>query len=156
MDTTLHAIYDDMGAAEQAARRLVAAGISPQAIRMIAMGERHVGGFADSEAHMHTTERDHVGGFADSEAHMHTAERDHVGSFADSEAHMHTAERDHVGSFASSEARGLIDELAAAGLAGDDAQAYAGRIAGGNVALVVRAGGEQAERVRELLGMTGA
>src|SRR5690348_14937616 len=107
MDTTLHAIYDDVSMAQQASQQLKTIGIDQHAIRLVGAAALsanelgHMGSYADSGAHMHDAERDHVGGYADSGAHMHDAERDHMGSYADSGAHMHDAEREQVGSFAS-------------------------------------------------------
>jgi hypothetical protein len=150
MDNTLHAIYADMTAAERAAMRLAAAGVPQDAILMFGSGaERHAGGFGDSGAHMHDAQRDHVGSFADSGAHMHDAQRDHVGGFADSGAHMHDAQRDHVGSFG--DMTKVADDLANAGLTRDAAQAAASRLAGGAVAVVVRATGATAEQVAQIL-----
>jgi hypothetical protein len=162
MNTLLHAIYDDSRLAEQVIQQLTETGIAKGAILLVtaamatsAAGRAHMGSFADSEAHMHDTERDHVGSFADSEAHMHDTERDHVGSFADSGAHMHDAERDRAGSFADRALAApivpLVDDLVRAGLSQPDAQAAAVRLDTGASLLLVRAEGEQAIRAAALL-----
>jgi hypothetical protein len=159
MNTALHAIYDDPRLAEQAAERLMAAGITRDAIQLITssqMAVGHVGGFGDSGTHMHDAVRDHAGGFGDSGTHMHDAVRDHVGGFGDSGTHMHDAARDRVGSFASAEPRqgdDLAGKLAQAGLMADEARAAMGRISAGAALLLVRATADQAPDVAAILGM---
>jgi len=162
MDTTLHAVYDELRLAQQAAQRLVALGIDQSAIQLVSAGalvvaqRDHVGGYADSGEHMHGGERDHVGGYADSGEHMHGGERDHVGGYADSGEHMHGGERDRVGSFASvaparKAAPKAADALRAAGLSPEQAGSYAARVDAGAAVLLVQVGPERAAQVTEAL-----
>ncbi|HEX5692782.1 MAG TPA: hypothetical protein VFX76_22370, partial [Roseiflexaceae bacterium] len=150
--STLHGIYDSAGAAEQAIAQLTAAGITRDAIMAIDMAggmeaaRAHMGSFAEGLAHAGAS--DHVGGFADSGAHEHDTERDHVGSFADSGAHEHDAERDHVGSFADGE--DFAADLARAGLSNADARAVSARLNQGATLLLVRAEGALAEQADKI------
>jgi hypothetical protein len=162
METTLHAIYENVSLAQQAAQQLMLAGIDQRAIELISASARsvampdHVGGYAESGAHEHDDERDHVGGYADSGQHQHDDERDHVGGYADSGAHEHGGERDRVGSFASAApARkptpSLADTLQAGGLSAEDALAYAERLNAGAAALLVHVGADRAAQVAQML-----
>jgi hypothetical protein len=162
MDTALHAIYEDLRLAQQAAQRLVALGIDQSAIQIVSAGALavadadHVGGYGDSGEHMHGGERDHVGGYGDSGEHMHGGERDHVGGYGDSGEHMHGGERDRVGSFASvAPARkatpNTADKLQAAGLSPDEARSYAARLDAGAAVLLVQVSPEWAAQAAEVL-----
>ena len=144
MDTTLHAVYDELRLAQQAAQRLVALGIDQSAIQLVSAGALVV------------AQRDHVGGYADSGEHMHGGERDHVGGYADSGEHMHGGERDRVGSFASvaparKAAPKAADALRAAGLSPEQAGSYAARVDAGAAVLLVQVGPERAAQVTEAL-----
>jgi hypothetical protein len=126
MDTTLHAIYDELRLAQQAAQRLVALGIDQSAIQLVSAGALVV------------AQRDHVGGYADSGEHMHGGERDRVGSFASVAPARKAAPK-------------AADALRAAGLSPEQAGSYAARVDAGAAVLLVQVGPERAAQVTEAL-----